>query len=107
MPWHAIDLDETLAKGPVLDLNKIGPPVPSMLDKVKTWLDKGEEVRIFTARASSPECIPLIEEWCKTHIGRILPITNVKDYGMIDLYDDRAVQVEKNTGRILGPGPQW
>ncbi len=27
--------------------------------------------------------------------------TNVKDYYMERLYDDRAIQVEQNTGRII------
>jgi len=31
----------------------------------------------------------------------VLPITHEKDFGMIDLYDDRVVQVEKNTGRTV------
>jgi hypothetical protein len=26
----------------------------------------------------------------------------MKDFGMIELYDDRAVQVEINTGRLMG-----
>ena len=30
-----------------------------------------------------------------------LEITNVKDYDMIRLYDDRAVQVIANTGEIV------
>lgn len=41
----------------------------------------------------------MIESWCVEHIGHKLPITNVKDYGMIELWDDRAVQVIPNTGR--------
>jgi hypothetical protein len=28
----------------------------------------------------------------------VLPITNVKDYGMYELWDDRAKQVVPNTG---------
>lgn len=35
----------------------------------------------------------------ETHIGRVLPITNIKDYQMIELWDDRAVQVIPNTGQ--------
>ncbi|MBU3951695.1 MAG: hypothetical protein KKF12_16290 [Proteobacteria bacterium] len=30
-----------------------------------------------------------------------MEITNVKDYGMQRLYDDRSIKVEKNTGRII------
>jgi len=39
-----------------------------------------------------------IEEWCRQHIGQVLEVTNVKDFGMIELWDDRAIQVESNTG---------
>ena len=30
-----------------------------------------------------------------------LEITNVKDYYMERLYDDRAIRVQRNTGRII------
>lgn len=43
-----------------------------------------------------------IERWCLEHIGIVLPVTNVKDYGMIELWDDRAVQVIPNTGEPAG-----
>ena len=33
----------------------------------------------------------IIKRWCKQHIGRELEVTNVKDFGMIELWDDRAV----------------
>jgi len=42
-----------------------------------------------------------IAAWCKLHIGQVLPLTCTKDYGMIELWDDRAVQVEMNTGRRM------
>ena len=43
----------------------------------------------------------LITKWLKAQDLPPLEITNVKDYGMQTLYDDRAVQVERNTGRII------
>lgn len=43
-----------------------------------------------------------IRRWCLQHIGQVLPITNVKDYGMLELWDDRAVQVRPNTGEAVG-----
>ncbi len=99
MGWIGVDLDGTLAvyegwKGG----SEIGDPVPLMLDRVKTWISEGKEVRIFTARASAPELIEPIESWCLRHLGKILPVTNVKDFSMIELWDDRAVRVEMNTG---------
>ena len=48
----------------------------------------------FTVDAITP-----IKEWCLKHIGQKLEVTNVKDFGMIELWDDRAVQVIPNTGR--------
>jgi hypothetical protein len=39
-----------------------------------------------------------IGDWCEEHIGVRLPITCTKDYGMVELWDDRAVQVIPNTG---------
>jgi len=46
--------------------------------------------------------VTAIRMWCLHHIGQMLPITNVKDYAMIELWDDRAVQVEANTGERVG-----
>lgn len=109
--WIGVDLDGTLAKyegwqGP----EHIGEPITPMVDRVKRWLNEGKEVRIFTARMSGPRAdvlevsrtMELILEWTKKHIGTALPATCVKDYGMIELWDDRAVQVEMNTGRAIG-----
>lgn len=99
MGYILVDLDGTLAeyggrKGP----DHIGLPVPKMLRRVKRWLKEGEDVRIFTARASIPEQIPPVQAWCLEHLGVILPVTNVKDFGMSELWDDRAIQVIANTG---------
>ncbi len=45
-----------------------------------------------------------IRDWCKEHIGKVLPITCIKDFSMHELYDDRAIQVEQNTGRLMSEG---
>lgn len=97
--WIAVDLDGTLAhydfgRGP----EHIGEPIRSMLERVLCWLLEGKQVKIFTARASTPENIPTIEAWCQRHIGVKLPVTNVKDFSMIELWDDRAKHVIQNTG---------
>lgn len=109
--WIGVDLDGTLArydgwKGP----EHIGEPIPVMLDRVKQWLAGGRDVRIFTARVSHDNELPhrmmeaaqaraAIIAWCIKHFGHPLPITNVKDYAMVELWDDRAVQVIPNTGQ--------
>jgi hypothetical protein len=97
--WIGVDLDGTLAYyehwvGP----DHIGEPIPAMVDRVKRWIDKGITVKIFTARAGEAERIPFIKEWVIKHIGVDLEITNVKDYGMFELWDDRAIRVIPNTG---------
>ena len=104
--WIGVDLDGTLAeyggwKGP----DSIGKPIPAMLARVKQWLADGREVRIFTARAELKHQIQFVERWCAEHVGQVLPVTNVKDFAMIELWDDRAVQVEINTGRRMDGQP--
>lgn len=112
--WIGVDLDATLCvyekwEGPYV----LGPPIPRMVERVKAWLAEGRDVRIFTARMTDR---PFnndgtahdlgreragIEAWCRLHIGQVLPITNVKDWDMMELWDDRAVQVKPNTGETL------
>lgn len=107
--WIGIDLDGTLAhydgwKG----THHIGEPVPTMLRRVKAWIEMGETVKIFTARVCYAKGDDLaaiatpIWEWCERHGLPKLDITCVKDFSMIALYDDRCYQVEMNTGRIIG-----
>ena len=107
--WIGVDLDGTLAEYNYGDLYRngntyIGQPVPLMLERIKRWRAEGVEVRIFTARVSEEHPGDLakirdaIEAWCLEHIGEVLPITNVKDYSMMELWDDRSVQVIPNTG---------
>lgn len=99
MGWIGVDLDGTLAEyGGWQGPDSIGKPIPLMLGRVKEWLKRGEEVRIFTARASLPAQVEPVERWCKKHIGVVLPVTCMKDSGMIELWDDRAIQVIPNTG---------
>ncbi len=101
-PWVGVDLDGTLA---VWDnrssLDRIGSPIPAMLSYVQRMKNNGVRVKIFTARAGDPDQIPKIEKWLAKNGLPGLEITNVKDYYMERLYDDRALQVEKNTGRII------
>lgn len=102
--WIGVDLDGTLAyyhgwRG----VEHIGQPVPAMLERVKGWIDDGIEVRIFTARICHPRkrriAIQAIGDWCEQHGLPRLAVTNVKDFQMMALWDDRAVSVETNTGR--------
>lgn len=109
--WIGVDLDETLAEytGNIGGLTFIGKPIPLMVKRVKRWIDEGNEIKIMTARVSQYTCdaacedredvIKAIQDWTEEHIGKRLDVTSEKDHGMIELWDDRCVQVEPNTGR--------
>ncbi len=94
--FKGVDFDGTLVKEDVTGYNV---PVPAMVERVKQWLDEGEEVIIFTARGWQKS----VEDFCIKYFGRPLPITNIKQRGMAEWYDDRCIAVERDTGRILDP----
>lgn len=122
--WIGFDLDGTLAfydewRGPT----HIGEPILPMVNLVKEFLKEGKEVKIFTARVwaltlldwdmtaqnsaafhEAVEAELAIRKWCKEYIGQELPVTCMKYFNMIQLFDDRAVGVEKNTGRPIMDG---
>jgi hypothetical protein len=106
--WYGVDFDGTLAVYESWDLHgdTPGAPIAPMVERIKTWLADGIDVRIFTARVSAESQRAyqetVIRAWLREQLGCELPIVYAKDYSMLVLYDDRAVQVEKNTGRILG-----
>lgn len=98
-PWIGVDLDGTLAEAtPWKGMSHIGPPVPLMLRRVRLWLEKGARVKIVTARAGDPEGLKATQAWLKANGLPDLEVTDRKDFGMIELWDDRAIQVVQNTG---------
>lgn len=134
-PWYGFDLDGTLAeyhgwKG----IEHIGKPIKPMCDLAKRLHAEGKLVKIVTARVA-PEPVRVdgvppimqerlvsvfdsgqndwvlkyahtfVEEWCEKHLGFVPEVTHKKDPLMLWLFDDRTVQVEPNTGRILGRLP--
>lgn len=106
--WIGVDLDGTLAhydrwRGHL----HIGEPIKPMIDRVKNWLNHGIEVRIFTARisgeaAEAKEVEQAIHDWLAKQGLPMLRVTCMKDYAMLELWDDRAVQVHMNTGNPVG-----
>lgn len=107
--WIGVDFDGTLCeyhgwKGELT----FGAPIATMVDRVKDWIRNGQTVKIVTARAEPQFDIPLdysfgrikeeISIWCMDNIGTRLEVVSAKDYCMSQLWDDRAVQVELNTG---------
>ena len=107
-PWYAFDLDGTLAfydgfKGHT----EIGAPIEPMVQLVFKYLAEGKIVKIFTARAAEPdpkrrlEVLEAIARWSLDVFDVALPVTCMKDYGMVELYDDRCKQVIPNTGLLV------
>jgi len=132
--WIGIDLDGTLARYPPEGDACIGTPVTEMIARVVKWRQAGWTVKIVTARIAPPighsEKLTLIADitkwWQEALIHYLqsnaaetlngaeaakliqpLPVTHCKDLGLLVLYDDRCVQVEENTGRILGREPDF
>ena len=103
--WIGIDLDGTLAHYDGWHgIAHIGEPIAPMVERIRRHMEDGVECRIFTARASgllADLAIFEIEKWCLKHVGVVLAVTNKKDFAMIRLYDDRAIQIEFNTGRRI------
>jgi hypothetical protein len=102
--YISFDLDGTLAEYHGFDPKNPNPgkPIPKMMDVLRKHLENGDRVKIFTARATDPKSIPYIKQWLKNNNLPDLEITNVKDVWCKMMYDDRAVQVRKNSGEILG-----
>ncbi len=94
--WIGVDLDGTLAYSTTP--GKIGKPVPAMLKRVKDTIEAGTEVRIFTARAMNADGIATVRKWLKANDLAGLPVTNVKDGDMLELWDDRARRVVRDKG---------
>jgi hypothetical protein len=114
--WIAVDLDGTLAAyDGWRPWNEIGTPLAPMLARVGEWIGCGDDVRIFTARVcfdidvcrvtgeefTRAQMVSAIQDWCEAQGLPRLPVTNIKDIYMAELWDDRAVQMVPNTGRTL------
>lgn len=112
--WVGFDLDGTLAdnSGGWQGWDHIGKPIQPMIDRVKSFLEKGVKVKIFTARAGTAtlkyhnltfaQVEKLVQDWTEKHIGRRLPVTAEKDLAFIRGYDDSFVQAVLNQGTIVG-----
>jgi hypothetical protein len=104
MGWIGVDFDGTLA------MDADSSPIPAMVERVKRWRSLGIPVHIVTARVSPRTADNWdieaqrkhVQEWCLKYIGEALPVRCDKDYSMYQLWDDRAVQVIKDTGERVG-----
>lgn len=97
--WIGVDLDGTLVYYTSKDMRNglIGDPIPKMLERIRKWQAQGITVKLMTARAGIPAQVEIVKTWLKKH-ALDLEITDKKDFCMIELWDDRAVQVIPNTG---------
>jgi phosphoserine phosphatase len=111
--WIGVDLDGTLTedtgwRGP----SHFGRLIIPMFDRVIRWLALGRKIKIMTARANPSELdysekMLYLKAWIKETFGEdasLIDITCSKDLNMVELWDDRCVQVEKNTGRRIDGG---
>lgn len=109
--WIGVDFDRTLCHREHDGGPEIGKPILPMLNRVLRWRKQGINVRIFTARVSGKYQTgvdgdplradmqeKLIQDWCRTYLGEVLPVTCIKDSYCRELWDDIAVAVEENTG---------
>lgn len=129
--WIGVDFDGTLAEyHEWTGWNRFGSPILPMVYRVRRWLGEGREVKILTARIgviggeyvnnrwyhsdklvnkcritgehySNLMMSEAIRAWTEEHVGARLEVTCIKDLRMIELWDDRCVQVETNTGRTV------
>jgi FMN phosphatase YigB (HAD superfamily) len=102
VPWVGFDFDGTLAH------SETAEPIEKMVDLAKAFLAQGKKVKILTARVASIQSAQhrkqereFIQKWTRKHIGRQLEVTSEKDHLMLRLYDDRAVQIKRNTGEVV------
>lgn len=98
MGWIGVDLDGTLAQYNAGQGSAIGKPLAPMVKQVKAWCKDKKEVRIFTARAETFSGKRDVERWLKDNGLPALTVTNIKDSKMMELWDDKAIRVNKNVG---------
>lgn len=101
--WVGVDLDGTLATHDDNWIGDIGAPIAPMVDRVKRWLAAGVNVRIMTARVHPDwdrdnKHLDAIQDWCLVQFGQRLVVTCMKDPNMLELWDDRAIGIVRNTG---------
>lgn len=106
--YIAFDLDGTLARHePRESTDHVGEPIPSMVELARSYLLSGRHVRVITARVApvyddAAEQVTLVKEWLAKHVTHDMPYeiqVQAHKCGRMELlYDDRAIQVVRNTG---------
>jgi len=120
--WVGYDWDGVLVQdipGGKYNPRASGEPIPATWRRLEEDMRNGNRIKIFTARAASIHhhtvfdgtaeeylacVVSHIQEICVEQVGVELEITAEKDYLMKYFYDDRAIQMERNTGRRIDGG---
>lgn len=112
----AVDLDGTLAHyDKWVAWDSIGPVIEPMKQRILQWIADGFEVVIFTARVGYPhdkcfvtgrhftsvDVVRVVQDWLEENGLPRLVVTATKNNTMREIWDDRAIQVIRNTGRTL------
>ena len=106
--WIGVDFDGTLVTRvewtDKFEDKRIGEPIWPMINRVKRWIREGKQVRIVTARVArgfdpTAKHWMDVRNWTFAMLGQHLPVTSEKDPYMVELWDDRAIQLEPDTGR--------
>lgn len=102
-PAIYVDLDKTLAyHESEWGVEKIGEPIPAMFERVCQWVKEGKRIKIFTVRACHGKWqIKMVQDWLVKHGLPAFEVTNIKKFDMSELWDDRGVRVERNTGKQI------
>lgn len=105
----AVDFDGTLADDSRVTYPDLGPPIPTMVERVRKWIQEGHTVKIFTARLAEKDRdkerdqVKRLTEWFEilgltNKDGSALVLTAMKLPDFDEFWDDRAVGVIRNTG---------
>jgi hypothetical protein len=111
--WDGYDFDKTLFTHESgtgnFSVLSFGEPIMPMIEHLKANVASGKKCKVFTARVSyADERINAvvrkhIQAHVLKHAGVEVEVTNIKDVGMRNLFDDRAFHVVPNKGIIVGP----
>lgn len=106
----ACDFDRTLSYyygKESFNCYKFGPPIISMLNRIKHYLSEGHEIIIFTARTSPHPKIKewneekvriAIQDWLEENGLPRLSVTHLKTNDIDVFLDDKAVGILANNG---------
>ena len=100
--WIGYDFDKSLAYQKAHGFLELGRPIAASVMRIKRFIREGRQVKIFSARANNgKKAIEEIQDWLEDVGLPRLEVTAKKDHWMEKFYDDRAVQLEPNTGRVI------